>query len=100
MNLSQLQTKLLHVARNNPANDHVPYAFEKRIMARLSQPVADAWSVWGRALWRAALAYVVAVALFGGWAFEKGGAEEAELSQAFENTVMAAVGDPLTEDVW
>jgi hypothetical protein len=47
--------KLLGLARDLPPSDHVPYAFEKRIMARLTSPgVPDAWAVWSRLLWRAA----------------------------------------------
>jgi hypothetical protein len=56
MNLEQLQKKLLAAARANPPEDRVPYAFEKRIVARLaSQPVVDDSALWARALWRAAV---------------------------------------------
>ena len=56
MNLDDLQKKLLAAARSHPPVDAVPYAFEKRIMARLgaARNVADGWTFWGRALWRAA----------------------------------------------
>ena len=38
-----------------PPSESVPYAFEKRIMTRLSNPKpADPWLIWGQALWRAA----------------------------------------------
>lgn len=55
MNLDHLQRKLLNVARRNPPPTQVPYAFEKRIMARLgnrsaSQP--DPWLAWAVGLWR------------------------------------------------
>ena len=93
MNLQQLQAKLMVAARKNPPNDHVPFAFEKRIMAHLAKPVADVWSLWGRALWRAAAACVVAMALLGGWSFETGLNEKTDLAQDFENTVFAALDE-------
>ena len=38
MNLAELERKLIAAARANPPSDRVPYAFEKRIMARLAEP--------------------------------------------------------------
>ncbi len=55
MNASELEKKLLAAGRAHRPSDAVPYAFEKRIMARLAAlPVADAWLVWTRAFWRVA----------------------------------------------
>ena len=63
MNLEALHKKLIAAARANPPSDTVPYAFEKRIMARLAEgPLADVWLFWGRALWRAAAACVAVAA--------------------------------------
>ena len=60
MNLVELQKKLLALARTTPPDERVPYAFEKRVMAGLlSKPMEDAWTLWGRALWRGAVACVV-----------------------------------------
>jgi hypothetical protein len=99
MNLSELQTKLLAAARKSPPSDHVPYAFEKRIMAHLTKPiVVDVWALWGRGLWRAAAACVVAMALIGGWSYHASH-EATDLSQAFENTVYAALDEGVTPDV-
>ena len=36
MNLDNLHNKLITAARATPADDRVPYAFEKRVMARLA----------------------------------------------------------------
>lgn len=104
MNLSELQTKLLAAARKNAPSDRVPYAFEKRIMARLSKPVViDVWALWGRGLWRAAAVCVVGMALFGGWSYQRT-RDTADLSQSFENTVYAALDEHMTpdldEDAW
>ena len=93
MNLQKLQEKLLAAARSNPPGDHVPFAFEKRIMAHLSKPVVDFWSVWGRSLWRAAATCVVATVLLGGWSVQTTPSEKPDLGQAFENTVFAALDE-------
>jgi hypothetical protein len=94
MNVTELQAKLLKAARNNPPGDQVPYAFEKRIMARLGKPVTDAWSLWGAALWRAAAACVVAMVLLGSWSYhESASTESADFSQDFENSVFAALDE-------
>jgi len=63
MNLSELQKKLFASARRNPPQSQVPYAFEKRIMARLSSPPKPSEGLaWSRALWYGA-AVCVAVAM-------------------------------------
>src|SRR6187455_1322940 len=104
MNLQQLQAKLMSAARNNPPSDHVPFAFEKRIMARLAKPVVDAWALWGKALWRAAAACVVAVAMLGGWSLQTESSEGPDLSEEFEETVFAALDEQpvisIGEDNW
>lgn len=64
MNLEHLQKKLLAAARATPPEDRVPYAFEKRILARLtSAPPVDASALWARALWRAAVPCVAVTIL-------------------------------------
>ena len=56
MNLEDLEKKLLAAARTTPPDDRVPYAFEKRILARLTtQPAVPASALWAQALWRAAI---------------------------------------------
>ena len=53
-------------ARSLPMNDHVPYAFEKRIMANLlgARP-ADLWSAYSGIMWRAALSCILISAITG-----------------------------------
>lgn len=47
--------EFLKIARQVPANERVPYAFEKRVMAHLrSMPEVDTVTLWARGLWRAA----------------------------------------------
>jgi hypothetical protein len=104
MNLEQLRTKLLAAARTNSPSDRVPFAFEKRIMARLAKPIADAWDVWAQALWRAAMACVVAMVLLGGWSLQIESTESTDFSQDFEETVFAAIDEQseisIGEETW
>jgi hypothetical protein len=103
MNLDSLRDKLLTAARANPPSDQVPYAFEKRILARLKEsPAFDVSALWARALWRAAAPCVALTLLLGVWSFLGAGNNAAtdseEFSQHFEQTMLAAVDE--TEEVW
>jgi hypothetical protein len=55
MNTESLRQKLISAARAHTPDARVPYAFEKRIMARLGGPVPDLWATWSSLLWRAAI---------------------------------------------
>jgi hypothetical protein len=104
MNLAELERKLIAAARTNPPSDRVPYAFEKRIMARLAaSPVADGWALWGRALWRAAAPCAAIMVALAAWSFFASplGAPTNDLSQALEQTLLAAVDqDQPTDSAW
>jgi hypothetical protein len=93
MNVSELQKKLMAAARANTPGDHVPYAFEKRIMALLpSVTPSDSMVLWVRGLWQAAASCAVIALLCGAWSFFSPAATSGEdLSQNFENTLMASV---------
>jgi len=67
MDLLELKRKLIAAARSNPPSEQVPYAFEKRIMARLPARTSDEWAWWGRALWRGAAACAAGALLFSAW---------------------------------
>ena len=107
MNLESLRQKLLAAARANPPRDHVPYAFEKRILARLKdKPALDLSALWARALWRAAAPCVAITLLLGAWSLvgvnpnsANLSAEDQDLSQHFERTMLAAVDEPI-EEIW
>jgi hypothetical protein len=97
MNLAKLQETLLAAARANPPSDRVPYAFEKRIMARLAAcPELDLWSAWARMLWRAATPCLGVTVLLVGLAFMTGGLQgnQVSLGEGLEATVYAALTDP------
>ncbi len=101
MKLDGLQHKLIAAARANPPSDHVPLAFEKRIVARLTaRLVPDEWALWARAMWRAAASCVAITLLFSAWTFlaPNHGAPANDLSQDFENTLLAAVGQEQPAD--
>lgn len=92
MNLAELERKLLAVARANPPGDQVPYAFEKRILARLAQQSAGNGSAfWAHALWRAAASCLAVVLLLSAWSFLRPASTSPDFSQQFESTVLAAV---------
>ena len=70
MKLSELERKLIAAAKANPPSERVPYAFEKRIMARLSAlRGVDEWLWWSRALWRGAAACAMVALLLSAWSF-------------------------------
>jgi len=103
MNLAELERKLIAAARANPPSDWVPYAFEKRILARLTtRPLADGWELWARALWRAAALCVAIMVLLGAWSFfNQNKAPANDLSQALEQTLLAAVDqDQPADSTW
>ena len=101
MNLIKLQQKLTAAARAHAPSDRVPYAFEKRIMARLAAaPVPDSLALWAQALWRAAVPCMAVVMLLGVTSFfvsqettapETVTAASAELSTDFEGALLASV---------
>ena len=68
MNIAELRRKLLAAARLNPPGDAVPYAFEKRIMARIAgHPAIDLMALWNRSLWQAAAPCVAVMLLLSVW---------------------------------
>ena|SRR5437588_295073 len=93
MNLTDLERKLLNIARANPPSEKVPYAFEKRIMARLKDSsLSDRWHRWAGALWRAAVPCVAITMVLSTWAFFSSPAPGSgpEYFQEIESTVLAA----------
>jgi len=108
MNLELLRKKLLAAARGNPPTDRVPYAFEKRILARLQgQTRLDLSDLWAHALWRAVAPCVGVALVIGAWSFvalndaaisqTMAVTENQDLSQHFEQVMLADVGEPNEE---
>lgn len=97
MKTEELRKKLLAAARANPPSDHVPLAFEKRVLAHLTaKPISDLASLWARALWRAAVPCVAITMLLGAFSFlpatntNNTTGNEEDLSQTFEQTLLAS----------
>jgi hypothetical protein len=102
MNDNELHAKLIAASRKNPPSEQVPYAFEKRIMARLaSSPKPNVWALWAPPLWRAAISCVAITVLCGLWAFTSHQRSDSaeNLSQDFEAAVFAPINEHL-EDAW
>ncbi|HAV61456.1 MAG TPA: hypothetical protein DCY13_03725 [Verrucomicrobiales bacterium] len=101
MQLDVLEQKLVNAARKHPPGDHVPYAFEKRIMARLAEVgIPDGWFLWSRALWRAAVPCLLLVIFSGLWSSNSmNAANTVDFSQQLENTVLAELNQNL-ENSW
>ena len=82
----------------------MPFAFAKRIIARLPGRAApDPWALWSHALWRAAALCVGVMLLSTAWTVLAPGhaAPANDLSQDFENTLVAAVGqDQPADSTW
>lgn len=92
MDLEQLQQRLMAAAKANPPSDQVPYAFEKRIMARLTAPLhVDEWALCGRWLWRAVAPCMSVMAALGVWvlATMHPEPESQNLELAIENTLLS-----------
>ena len=93
MNLDDLQHKLVAAARQLTPSQAVPYGFERRMMARIrALRTLDSWSLWARALWRAAGPCVGLALVVAAWSFFSGSGNSvtSDFSQDFENTVFAA----------
>lgn len=94
MKLENLQNKLMAAARANPPSDAVPYAFEKRIMARLiNGQRVDLLGDWSAALWRAAVTCLAITLLTGAWSvYSSHRSGAGDFSQEFEAAVFASAG--------
>ena len=103
MNLDNLQNKLIAVARNVKPSDRVPYAFEKRIMARIASGAHfDLLGAWSTALWRAAVSCVAIVVLSGAWSLLSSSPDsDGDFSHDFETAVFASAGSTdSTDEAW
>jgi hypothetical protein len=93
MNLENLQRKLIAAARAARLSDRVPYAFEKRVMARLAEAArVDLLGAWSAALWRAAFGCLAVVALSAAFAMWTNRERPNDFSQEFETAVVASAG--------
>lgn len=101
MNSTELQKKLMAAARSTPPDERVPYAFEKRIMARLAavRPL-DPWTLWGNALGRAAVSCVALTVLTSAWMIWSGprSTTRGDFSEELETAVLVAADS--ADEIW
>jgi hypothetical protein len=98
MNLNSLQNKLVAAARKLPADDRVPLAFEKRVMAHLAAaPRANELQWWGRALWYGAGACAAIALAMSVWSFVPADSGDG-ISDQLEQTVLASANE--AADIW
>ena len=101
MNFAELERRLIAAARAHPPGDQVPYAFEKRILARLAaRPLLAGGELWARALWRGAAACAAVMLLLGAWSYfaRQSSSSTGDLSQDLEQTLLAAVDQDQPSD--
>lgn len=100
MEVDNLRQKIVAAARRQTPSDAVPFAFEKRIMARLAETaIPDGWVFWGRALWRAAVPCVLIVIFSGLWSRRSAPVENPDLPQAIENAVLGELNQNVAS-IW
>lgn len=97
MNSESLRQKLIACARTQVPPDSVPYAFERRVMARLPRATGlDAWNLWGAALWRAVVPCFAITLLVAASAFALGTPAE-EPSEPLESVLLAVLTTQIGE---
>lgn len=93
--------EMLAKTREIPADNRVPYAFEKRIMAHIketSKPVANLWELWGHSLWRAVIPCLAVMIFVAVWIKAPGETTGTSELEAGTQTV-ATIDSPAKEDL-
>jgi len=99
MHVVELYRKLIAAAKAETLSERVPFAFEKRIMARIASMRPDKWAFWAGALWQAAAPCVLIMLLLSAWAALAPAPNHAsDFSQDFDNTVLAAAAQDASPD--
>ena len=83
--------EFVKLARQMAAEERVPYAFEKRVMANLEAPVIDPLAQWAKGLWRAVAPCLGIMAVTAAVCFSQAGEPQAatNLDLDLENAVLA-----------
>jgi len=101
MEIPKLYKALIASAKANSPADGVPFAFEKRISARLrGLAPEDPLGLWSRALWRAAAPCLGIMLFLGIWSFVEESYTNTgpDLSQQLEHVVLAELEQDQTLD--
>ena len=99
--IDKILDEMLAKTREIPADDRVPYAFEKRIMAHIKEAPAAAanlWELWGHSLWRAVVPCLGVMVIVAVWMNTAG--ETAGTSGPKTGTpTVATIDSPPKEDL-
>jgi hypothetical protein len=101
MKVEQMRQRLIAAGRLDQPSSQPPYAFEKRIMARItSRQSLDPYRLWNRILWRCAGPCVALVVVLGALSFVHG--NESLASGDYVADLETLVYAPLntTQEVW
>ena len=93
--------EMLAKTREMPADDRVPYAFEKRIMAHIKEAPetsANLWELWGHSLWRAVVPCLAVMVLVAVW-MKVPGETTGTTSPKADVPTVATVDSPAKEDL-
>jgi hypothetical protein len=99
--IDKILDEMLAKTREIPADDRVPYAFEKRIMAHIKEAPAAAanlWELWGLSLWRAVVPCLAVMVLVAMWMKAPGETTEPSGPKAGAPTV-ATIDSPAKEEL-
>ena len=94
--------EMLAKTREIPADNRVPYAFEKRIMAHIketSKPVANLWELWGHSLWRAVIPCLAVMILVAVWREAPGETTGTSEPKVGTTPTVATIDSPAKEDL-
>ena len=100
-NSNDILDQMLAKTRQLPADDRVPFAFEKRIMAHIKEtpePTANLWELWGHSLWRAVVPCLAVMILVAVWMKAPGETAVTSEPKATPPTV-ATIDSPAKEDL-
>ena len=94
--------EMLAKTREIPADNRVPYAFEKRIMAHIketSKPVANLWELWGHSLWRAVIPCLAVMIFVAVWIKAPGETTGTSEPKVGTTPTVATIDSPAKEDL-
>jgi hypothetical protein len=101
MKAELIRQRLLAAGRSLPPADHVPYAFEKRIMAQLGRAKAlEPWLFWNQILWRCAGPCVALTLLVGALAWWGPGSIQASDSLTVDLETVVYAPLLMAQEVW
>ena len=103
MNKRNLHSNILEAAQKLPEDNHVPYAFEKRIMARIqATPQPDSLALWARGLWQATVPCLALMVAIGTWSAIDSRSESSvdPLAADLELTMLQPFDELSVEDLW